>query len=282
MTADHQGSTSGAIDRLIIGYRSKAQGGAYYANLGKREAESETLGTDTSGTADATASGGNVARCTQTTSPSTPAARVSKASIVPYGTHRVFARMKITGTAVSSVYMNYQDETTANGSTLIPNTAVSVSSTSWLVYDLGIVRAFQGTYGVILDNTVRGSYSLYSSLTSGSGNLDIDWVYFMPTEGYITLQNVGIGTSTPTSNFTAVVNNHYNFPIATVYYGGAGSNVGSVRPLASTVSLDPVPGPFALYWLAGTDSGSVFDVDILTSLNIGFATNPRYLMPSVV
>lgn len=280
--ADHQGSTSGAIDRMIIGYRSKAQGGTYYANLGKREAESETLGTDTSDTVDATGSGGHVARCTQTTSPSTPAARVSKASIVPYGTHRVFARMKITSTAVSSVYMNYQDETTANGSTLIANAAVSVSSTSWLVYDLGVVRSFQSTYGVILDGSVRGSYSLYSSLTSGSGNLDIDWVYFMPTEGYVTLQNIGIGTSTPTSDFRVVVANHYNFPIATVIYGGVGSNVGTVRTLQNTISLDPLPGPFALYWLAGTDSGSVFDVGILTSLNIGLHTNPRYLMPSLV
>jgi hypothetical protein len=265
--------TKGQMDRVIVGYRSLALGGSSYNALGKKEAESATLGTDTSAVADATASGGNVARCTQTTAPSTPAVRVSGA-VVPRGMHRVFARMKITGTAVSSVYLRYSDESVANGGVFTPNTAVLVSSTSWLVYDMGIVRALD-----VPGTVVYGTYQVYSSLSSGAGNLDIDWVYLMPTEGYITAQGLGITTSAPDSTRVFEYQNGIETNTTCICY--LASPKATAKP-AYTASISPPPGACALYWLIGTDSGSVFDVGIFDSAEIGLYTVPRYLMPSVV
>jgi len=263
------GASPGRIDRVIIGYRSKALGGSTYGDCGKFESESATNGTDTSDQVDATASGGNCVRCTFGTV--TTAAVRSSGAAVPRGVHRMFARMKITGTAVSSVYLSYCDETVAAGGTYVDNAAVTVSSTSWLVYDLGIVRALQNQ-----GNVSYGTYQIYASRTSGAGNLDIDWVYCMPTEGYLTAQDVGITVGT-----TRIFNyqnglEHAPHCITYLTYPKA------LRKPAYTASIAPPPGDFYLYWLLGTDSGSVFDVGIYDNGEVTFRTTARYLMPSEV
>lgn len=278
--AHDMGVTTGQMDRVIVGYRSKNRGGANYASLGKKEAESATLGTDTSSVADATASGGNIARCTFATPADT--LRLSGSGI-PWGTHRVYMRAKITGTAVASVTLKYQSESLANGAVFIANTAVLVSSTSYLVYDMGIVRYFERGYGNAWDYTSHtGFYQLFAALTSGAGNLDVDWVYFMPTEGFVTAQSLGIGASNPTAKNLMVLTNGIWQDSMSVIYLGAGSTYGSASIPTYTASLEPVPGPFALYWIVGTDSGSVFDAGISASLTISLTTNARFLMPSEV
>jgi hypothetical protein len=267
------GSTTGQIDRAIIGFRSQALAYDNYDDCGKYEAEGLTNGTDTSDAADATASAGNKVECTFATT--TNALRLSGAKI-PYGVHRIFARMKITGSAVATVYAGYSDDTAAYGATVIANATVSVNSTSWLVYDLGIVRAFQ--FGFAQAQGYRGTIGIYALLASGAGNLDIDWIYCMPTEGYITIQGVGIGTSAPSSNYYVVTQNATQVPSCAVY------SVNSLKVIQPryTTSFRPKPGPVAIYWLMGTDSGDVFDVGIHASLTIQLFTLPRFLMPSEV
>jgi len=271
--AHDSGSTTGAIDRAIIGFRSQALAYDNYDDCGKYEAEGLTNGTDTSDAVDATASAGNKVQCTFATP--TNALRLSGAKI-PYGVHRIFARMKATGTAQATVYAGYSDETAAYGGTVVANSTVSVTSTSWLVYDLGIVRAFQ--FGFAQAQPYRGTIGIYALLASGAGNLDIDWIYCMPTEGYITIQGTGIGTSAPTSDYVVICQNATPQPSCAVY---SANSLKVIQP-RYTESFRPPPGPIALYWLMGTDSGDVFDVGIHASLTIQLFTVPRFLMPSEV
>lgn len=276
------GSVVGQIDRAIVGYRSKSRGGANYASLGKKESESATMGTDTSAVADATASGGNIAQCTFGTT--TDAIRISGSGI-PWGTHRVYMRAKITGSAVASVYVKHQSESLANGAVFISGSAVLVSSTSYLVYDMGIVRYFERGYGNAYAYTGHtGFYQVFASLAAGAGNLDIDWLYFMPTEGFVTAQSLGIGTSNPTAKNVMILTNGLWQESMSVFYPGAGSTFGSATVSAYTASLEPVPGPFALYWLLGTDGvgEGVFDVGIHASATIQLNTGARFIMPSEI
>lgn len=275
IVAHDAGVTTGAIDRVILGYRSKLLGGTKYDVCGKVESEAATMGTDTSAVADATASGGNVARCTFGTA--ADSLRFSGAKI-PRGTHRIFARMKITGTVVATVKAKYCDEAVASGGVPVANAPVYVSSTSWLVYDLGIVRAFVQSAP---DSNNLGTYQVWAENTGGAGNLDVDWIYIMPTEGYITAQGLGIGTTAPSAAMGLELSNMIEKVFKASVYAGSGLGAITIYP-AYTFSLAPMPGPFAFYWLIGTDAGDVFDVGIHASLTLYIATQARYLMPSLV
>lgn len=265
------GSTTGQIDRVIVGYRSKLLGGSKYDVCGKLEGESATSGTDYTTVADATASAGNVARITFGTT--ADSLRFSGAKI-PRGIHRIFARMKITSTAVATVKLKYCDDTVANGGVPLANTAVTVDSTGWRVFDLGIVRAFVVSAA---DANGLGTYQLWAALASGTGNLDVDWLYVMPTEGYITGNNIGIGTSAPSAAMILEISNM----LEKVFKAVVVSTYVTTYP-TYTFSLAPMPGPFALYWLICTNSGDYYDAGIEASLTIYMATQARYIMPSLV
>ncbi len=275
--AHDTGVTTGAIDRAIFGFRSKALGGSKYSVFGKLEAEDWFTGggTDVSTVADATASNAFVQRCTF----ATVATMTSRGSgiVVPLGKSRAFIRMKVTGTQVATVRVSYQDDTTANGATLISNDSVYVSSTSYLVYDMGIVT--QGLSGGGIGVSTLGSLSIDASGTTGLGNLDIDWVFLMPTEGYITARGLGIGTTSPTAALVLDIFN--NKEPQTVCAVRLTATATSIVP-QHTISLTPPPGPCYFYWLVGSDSGDVFDSGNSASLTITFGTTARYLMPSVV
>ena len=275
------GTPDAAIDRVIVGYRSKARGGVGYNSLGIREAESQTLGTDTTSAADATASGGNVAKCTFATV-TTDATRVSRAGDVANGVHRVFARMKVDTSSSSSVYLKSQDASSASGAALISNTAVTVSSTGWLVYDLGIVRVFQDGTLSTGGGGSYGAWELSASRLTGSGTdaLYVDWVFIMPTEGYLTASGCGILTTSPTKSNTLYWDNCWRESLVCGVFNTSDARVSAIQ---YTASMDPIPGPFEVYWLIGQESGSVFDVGgTINDLNIIFQTVPRFLMPSEV
>lgn len=262
-----------AIDKLIIGFSSKAIGGAKYSAYGKLESESATLGTDTSAVADATASGGNVARCTFATV-TTVADRVSKSAALGAGVHRVFARMKVTSTAVASVYVKTSEVYAGP----FVNSAVAVSSTSWAIYDLGVVRVYQSNYYFVAQPTATASYYITAALTSGSGNLDIDYVFVMPTEGYITASGceIAVDALAPLIQFdTASIE-------TTLCMVSIPSVTARTAQPSYTVSLDPPPGECAIYWLVGTETAGVFDVGIVGPIDVSFYVSARFLMPSEV
>jgi len=277
--AHDTGSTTGAIDRAIFGFRSRTLGGSKYNVFGKFEAEDyiSSGGTDTSTVADATASNGNIQRCTFATV--TTIASRGTATIIPLGISRVFARMKITGDIVAHVNASYQGDTPANGATLISNNSVSVGSTSYLVYDLGIVC--QGLSGGGVGTSSLGALSIDALRYSGtSGNLDIDWLFLMPTEGYITTNLLGIGTSSPTAALVLdIFNNKEPQTVCVTRY----TSTNTAKIPQHTISLSPPPGPCELYWLVGTNAtDDTFDSGNSASLTITFGTTARYIMPSVV
>lgn len=266
-------SSGATINRLIIGYRSALVGGTYYNTLGIREAESQTNGTDTSDAADATASAGNKVACTFGT---TGIATRLSGTNVPHGVHRVFARMKITGDIVATANVKYAD-TNATGVVYVANTAVTVSSTSWLVYDMGVVRIMQSSAQLPIAGSISGVYAIDALRASGtSGNLDIDWIYFMPTEGYLTASSFTINTTTAAFQFNSTLPPNY---YATLMEG---IDPIQLAPVTYTASLDVKPGTFALCWLAGTDSGGVFDVDPAYTASVGLNVATRFITPDVV
>ncbi len=273
--AHDNGVTTGAIDRAIFGFRSKALGGSKYNVFGKFDAEVyiDTGGTDTSTVADATASNAFVQRCTFATV-QTMTSRGSGV-FVPLGVSRVFARMKVTGTQVATVRASWQGDTATNGATLNNNAPVYVSSTSYLVYDLGTIQ--QGLVTGVAGTSTLGVLSIDASGTVALGNLDIDWVFLMPTEGYITVRDLGIGTTAPTASLPLTILN--NREPHTVCYVGS-TSVSKVPQY--TISLAPPPGPCEFYWIVGSDSGDVFDSGNSASLTITFGTTARYIMPSLV
>ena len=164
-------------------------------------------------------------------------------------------------------------------STYIANTAVSVSSTSWLVYDLGIARYYDGGLGALYEDASTGAWKLDALLASGAGNLDIDYLFFMPTEGYLTASNFSLVYSHGSPQSFYFTNSINGTMIAQHVLG---VDYTRINPVTYTASIAPQPGPFALYWLMGTDSGTVFDVGIVTTLSVYFNANARYIMPSVV
>lgn len=268
-------SAGGTFNRFIVGYRSEAMGGSNYASLGKKEAESQTNGTDTSDAADATASAGNKVTCTFGTA--TIATRLSGTGI-PYGVHRVFARMKITSTAVATVNVKYQDTASASA-VYVANSSVSVSSTSWFVYDLGIVRYYDTTTAVMTTPTSTGVWALDALLASGTGNLDIDYLFFMPTEGYLTASGFSMVYASPLQ-FVRISNRDHPIIYSTFHESGVSQRMSTLQ---YTASFNPLPGKFALYWLVGTDTGTSFDCNVVaSSASIMLQTTPRYIMPSVV
>ncbi len=182
--------------------------------------------------------------------------------------------MKANGAQVATVNIKYQD-TNSSGVVYSANDSVYVSSTSWLVYDLGIVRYYEAGAGAILDPTSTGVWALDASGTPAAGALDIDWLYFMPTEGYLTASGV-----------TMVVSDILRFDDATypglnvqLYHSGSYSRISSLQ---YTASFQPLPGACALYWLAGTDSGSVFDVGITETITVVLSSNPRTIVPTIL
>ena len=193
------------------------------------------------------------------------------------GVHRVFARMKITGTAVATVNLKYQDDVYGNSS-YVSNSSVSVSSTTWYVYDMGIVRYFDSGLGAIYLTTATGSWAIDALKSSGTGNLDIDYLFFMPTEGYLTASGFRMEFSSD-NNIVDFNNATGGFTVASVYV----SQFEKLFALQYTVGLEPLPGPFAVYWMLATTTGSNWDVPPgLATFELYFKTNPRFLMPSEV
>jgi hypothetical protein len=147
------------------------------------------------------------------------------------------------------------------------------------VYDLGVVRYFETGLGALYDDTVTGVWAIDASGTPGNGNLDIDWVYFMPTEGYMTASGFSLVYSASKPQSFIFTNSVNGSMIAQQALSGDFKRIAAVQ---HTASIAPQPGPFALYWLMGTDSGSVFDVGIVTTLSMYMSANARYIMPSLV
>lgn len=178
---------------LAVGVRPKGTASAYPTIF--RQAESLTMGTNTTSGADAAMSGGNRARCTFGTA--TMQTRVSgkfpqstePAGAECIGQYRVFVRVAKT---VGGDVINMRVGTSLDSATKVVyerSTPLPVAaSTSPILVDLGIISVgdvFPTSPGY--DTTAYRAETLPTLLieaerTSGSGSLDIDYVCLVPAD----------------------------------------------------------------------------------------------------
>lgn len=178
---------------LAVGVRPKGSSGAYPTIF--RQAESLTMGTNTTSGADALMSGGNRARCTFGTA--TMQTRVSgkfpqstePAGAECLGAYRVFVRVAKT---VGGDVINMRVGTSLDSASKVfyerPVALPVAASTSPILADLGIISigdVFPGSPGY--DTTAYRAETLPTLLieaerVSGSGNLDIDYVCLVPAD----------------------------------------------------------------------------------------------------
>lgn len=282
MTILAYSASADSLDRMIIGYRSYRLGGASHGSLGKKQSESATFGiiADATAGADATASGGNAGIITFATSES-DTLRFTGASI-PHGIHRVFARVRVTAGTTATVKLGYQDSAYSTSVAWVTNTAVTVTSSTYIVVDLGVVQYWQNPPSLQITDSVTGAYAVYAARTGGAGSLYVDYLFFMPTEGYVSISNAGV---TKANGFYLV------YDEASIAYKGASTvTLGAVgggaevwlRARGCTYSgqLNVKPGAGTFYWIAGTDSGG-YIVDSLSAVDpaIGGWATARHLMP---
>lgn len=178
---------------LAVGVRPKGSLSAYPTIF--RQAESLTMGTNTTVTADATFSGSSKARCTFGTA--TMLTRVSgkfpqstePAGAECLGAYRVFVRVvKTVGTDVMNMRVGASLDSASN---IVYERAVAVpvaASTSPILMDLGVISigdVFPASPGY--DTTPYRAETLPTLLieaerVSGTGNLDIDFVALVPAD----------------------------------------------------------------------------------------------------
>lgn len=154
------------------------------------QAESGTLGTDTTSVADANASAGNVARTTYATVASSA---LRTTVVIPAGTpndgwrgkYRVIIRLKSSGTT-SEYRFRYQMETGGDFSYGPLTYYKAVNAYSLL--DLGIIEVPpfyappQIGYSGLVSVPVSVDLGIMSERNSGADTTDIDYVYLMPAD----------------------------------------------------------------------------------------------------
>lgn len=178
---------------LAVGVRPKGAAGAYPTIF--RQAESLTMGTDTTAGADATMSGGNRARCTFATA--TMQTRVSgkfpqstePAGAECLGAYRVFAR--VARTVAGSVINVRVGESLDSGANVVYERAVALpvaASTSPSLMDLGVISigdvfpASPGYDTVAYRAETLPTLLIEAERVSGTGSLDIDYVCLVPAD----------------------------------------------------------------------------------------------------
>lgn len=161
-----------------------------YSNL--VQAEDMTNGTDASDVVDAAFSGGNKVRISFGTNTSITPVRLSDtfpgngtSTVEARGEYRVYGRMAMTtGTDTITVKLGYGTSSSApifNDAKVLPN----VTNAVWV--DLGLVPVpmfsdpVTSGYSGVATKAVLPFVGLYASRT-GSGNLDVDCLMFMPAD----------------------------------------------------------------------------------------------------
>lgn len=269
---------SGAIDHIILGYRSAALGGANHATLGKRQCEAATFGiiADTTAGADATASGGQAAITTFATSASSTI-RFTGGSI-PHGVHRVFARVRVTAGTTAKLKIGYQDETNALGAVWATNDAVTVTSSTYVTVDLGPISIYQSVSTLMIDDAATGCYAIYAERTAGAGSLYVDYLFLMPTEGYVRVWDAGITAA----NAFAMMHDETGFAFKGAFIVSALSAAYNARVRLCRYSgeLNIKPGAGTFYWITGQDSGgNILDSLSTTEPSLSVRALARYLTP---
>lgn len=251
------------------------------------QCESMTQGADTSVLANSTFSGGNAARCTFATLPGGQrrvytATTFPAASVDARGSYRVFARIRKTvGTDSIDMELQWGDtnNVTSGGIITLP------ANTGFQYVDLGVMQipngydpVFDGKSGVEL--STEGSFiSLFARRNSGSGNLDMDHLLFMPADDR--QMSVKWPTVQAFSTDTFVVAGGDE---TAAYCLTASNTLRSVEPIEITgKGLMLAPGRTNRIYMirdVATGTAAAGGGDVLTAThNITTSYFPRYLSP---
>jgi hypothetical protein len=171
---------------VFMSYRSQRMNPRDYNQTMVSEAEAwPTKSTDTAQLANATASNGNVARCTFATTTSN-LLRLST-NVNRRGTYRIFARMWVDSSTTVRCYLQLKHYTgTMKGIT------VDVTSTTQRLFDLGAFQFSkdQGVPDMNFGITPQSFLEFFASRTSGAGTLYVDCFLMMPAdEGFLKFTN---------------------------------------------------------------------------------------------
>jgi len=271
---EYSGGAAGSLlPGLVIGQR---WGASPYPAVA-RQAESLTLGTDTTSTADASFSAGNKARCSFATD-ATMATRVSGAlpAVAPAGaenrgTYRVFARVAQTvGTAVVKMR--------AGVGGAYRTTVTLASQTAPQLVELGLYVVGEDApdrpgYGVTAFRMESmPTLTIQAERTSGTGNLDIDYIAVVPADQSLVMW--GTVTSSSVAVMDAV--NDAVHGASTPFGATPGVYYGPTTPTTGGMPEIP-PGDSRLLIMVGTPADLVAGNVISTTLTVSVHYWPRYL-----
>lgn len=173
------------------------------------ECESGTMGTDTSATADGTASGSSKAQCTFSTV-ATLAKRVSlrfndtspTAHMEMAGRYLLLMRMKLGSSTAVRIVTKDGWQTLGFVDTIAGDTYLSSSDntnlTNWNLIELGYLQIPSVGYkddSWIIDYMKYYAIEIYAERLSGSGNLDMDMIILMPADHLAVLDNLNLYSS---------------------------------------------------------------------------------------
>lgn len=266
-------ATNTATLFAVLAYASiERHGNADYTGYGAKGAAAY-LDTALNGSTTPAVGGSIAATCRQTsfatTAADNPRAYVTSNAQKFGGPMRIFVRACVTAAATTaSMYMRYfpASPTTfayADMTYISMGAAQTVNSTSWKIFDMGILPAPAQVYA--LSDVV--SLQLYASRSAGAGELAIDQVYLMPAEQILTL------THQASAGITSVY--HYS------PFGGAFAiqSLGGIfgAPIVYKGEFRPLPGQGSLYWITAKSDMSNTNTD---TSSIGGYTYPQYLTAS--
>jgi hypothetical protein len=252
-------------DKLVVGYKSDERALGGYDAGGLVEAELSGLVGGSSYQADATASPGGGGNTKVRTGLATGGEgnNFSRCEIPinsqPKGTWRVFARMKLTGAATSvSVSAQYLSQNIGP--------AVTVTATSWRMYDLGVFTQEAAEKGLDQTSVLVPYIKLWAARLSGAAELEFDFIFLVPIdEYYISASGLAlasqlfsifrVGNITPGSQSGHVAVCGNSAPATGYDLYAAIQNVSQY-----TGNLRLPPGKGTLYWLSGdTNFGNILD-----------------------
>jgi hypothetical protein len=208
------------------------------------QAESATNGTDTTSTADATASGGN--RKTTTFVTPTYATRLTGTltnSIIPYpGTYRVFLRAKKTVATDTFMIRMFQDvpHSYSGSEDVYYDEGPDATSTNWHWLDLGAQALPWGVPSGVdqsFESDATFDFLVGMTRTAGSGQLYTDVFLFVPVDGpfvdHATTCTVELGTS----DFNATLRIDTEADCAFQYVAGTPNRIGGSNGFAISGGL---------------------------------------------
>lgn len=166
-----------------VAYASASLSGPAYF-----QAESGTLGTDTTSAANAIFSGGNGATVTFATD-ATLVARTTASVTLPYvGPYRVYARLQVgsSGAIYTLAVKQTSGTNSVTGDTVTCTGGVTATN---ILVDLGVHTFPHGGDTDEYSRPAALDIALLAGRTSGTGDLDLDYVLFVPVGGPNTVRS---------------------------------------------------------------------------------------------